>query len=256
MRKLFSILIILFVTFGIMLNDAEAGRFGGGRSFGMQRSITSRPMMQPASFNRAANPASKWLAPLAGLAAGGLLAYLFMGHGVGTGILSWLLLAGVGLMLWNAIRGKWQPATPQQRHANPYAHQFTANDSYQSSNNVVNFPSGFNADEFLREAKVKFIRLQAAYDAKNLQDIREFSSPEVFAEIQMQLQERGDAENHTEVVNLDAKLLEATPEVVSVHFSGLIRENPQDSTALFNEIWHFRKEETKQNWIVAGVQQE
>lgn len=54
-------------------------------------------------------------------------------------------------------------------------------------------PAGFDAEAFIRTAKVNFIRLQAANDAGNLDDIREFTSPEMFAEIKMQMGERGQA---------------------------------------------------------------
>src|SRR5258706_352468 len=71
-----------------------------------------------------------------------------------------------------------------------------------------NWPVGFDATQFLRDAKLQFIRLQAAYDQKNLNDIREFTTPEVFAEIRLQFDERGIAENKTDVVSLEADLLD------------------------------------------------
>ncbi|MEO8401369.1 MAG: hypothetical protein ABI597_06150 [Gammaproteobacteria bacterium] len=101
MRNLFSILLMMIVTVGILFHDAEARRFGGGRSFGMQRSSSNFSRVQsPAQLSQPATAAgNKWLGPIAGLAAGGLLAYLFMGHGLGSGILSWLAIAGIGFML-------------------------------------------------------------------------------------------------------------------------------------------------------------
>lgn len=70
--------------------------------------------------------------------------------------------------------------------------------------------------------------MQAANDAKNIDDIREFTSPEMFAEIRMQMTERGDAAQQTDVVRLDAELLEVVTEgdrhIASVRFGGLIRE--------------------------------
>ena len=87
----------------------------------------------------------------------------------------------------------------------------------------------FVETDFLRDAKTKFIRLQAAYDQKNLADIKEFTSPEVLAEIQMQFQERENASNDTEVVSLEAELLDVSNEgnllTASVRFSGRIKEN-------------------------------
>ena len=44
----------------------------------------------------------------------------------------------------------------------------------------------------MRSAKTSFIRLQAANDRKDLSDVREYTTPEMFAEISMQFQERGN----------------------------------------------------------------
>ena len=94
---------------------------------------------------------------------------------------------------------------------------------------------------------------------KDLNDLREFTAPEVFAEIQLQLQERGEEINKTEVVSLNAELLDVTSEspftIASVKFSGMIREMVNAPAELFSEVWHFRKENNKNNWLVAGVQQ-
>ncbi|MCP2936767.1 Tim44-like domain-containing protein, partial [Salmonella enterica subsp. enterica serovar Typhimurium] len=81
---------------------------------------------------------------------------------------------------------------------------------------------------FLRQAKLNFVRLQAANDKGDVEDIRQFTSPEVFAEIRMQLQERGGETQHIDIVQLDAALLDLVTEndqyIASVRFSGLLRE--------------------------------
>lgn len=266
MRKLFSLLFALFLIAGLIFHDAEARRFGGGRSFGMQRSASSFSRVQPAipQIPKQASPASRWLGPLAGLAAGGLLSYLLMGHGLGTGMLSWLALAAIGLLIWNFIRNRMQPAAQlsqyDQYRANTMRDTYSPFTSHAAANQANHLPVGFDPVVFLRDAKVQFMRLQAAYDSKNLNDLRQFTVPEVFAEIQMQLQERGNEVNQTEVVTLNAELLDVENEfqatIASVHFSGLIRENPSNPAVPFNETWHFKKEGAQSNWLVAGVQQQ
>lgn len=277
LKRFISLFFIVFCSLGLMLTDAEAKRFGGGKSFGMQRSATSFSSRPASSFaNNAVNQQrpgmSRWLAPLAGLAMGGLLASLFMGNGIGSGILSWLMIGGVVLLIISLIRKRSAATTHgfRQTHSNNiFEHQ--AQQSYHSnaepqrtawqpgfaSSNSA--PVGFDKDEFLRDAKVQFIRLQAAYDQKNLQDLREFTAPSVFGEIQLQLQERGNAANHTEVVSLNADFLsaenEASSTVASVRFSGLIKEDSEQAQS-FAEVWHFRKEQGSRQWIVAGLQQD
>lgn len=275
MRKLLILLFTVVLGVGMLVTDAQAKRFGGGKSFGTQRTIGTQPHGPAAA--QAAKPAaaattpgaSRWLGPLAGLAAGGLLAYLFMGHGVGAGILSWLAIAVVLWLVWNIIRRMLRPATSPATHAHHFQQTSTrevspplamgSGHTYEANADVPIYPAGFDAADFLRNAKVQFLRLQAAYDSKNLNDLRDFNTPDVFAELQMQIQERGDQPNQTEVLHLDAKILEAFDNseslIVSVEFSGLIRENPQESAAQFNEIWHFQKDHKVQKWLVAGIQQ-
>ena len=87
------------------------------------------------------------------------------------------------------------------------------------------YPPGFNVEGFLRQAKVSFQRLQAANDAGDINDIRDYTTPELYAEIAMQIQERGGAKQRVDVLKLDAELLEVVTEgdreIASVHFSGL-----------------------------------
>ncbi len=261
MRKLFSIVCLVFITFGILLQPVDAKRFGGGRSFGYQRSASTyakQPSQIPVQHpTTPLSGASKWLGPLAGLAAGGLLASLFMGKGIGSGILSWLLILGGGLIVWTFIRNRLRPAQPMTVSNNAFTQNVAPFTPVQNTMSHST-PAGFDSDQMLRDAKVQFIRLQTAYDNKNLADIREFTAPEVYAEIQLQLQERGDTHNQTEVVKLDANLLDVTDElqqtIASISFSGLIRENADEPTS-FNEIWHFKKLNTESKWLVAGIQQ-
>jgi predicted lipid-binding transport protein (Tim44 family) len=120
---------------------------------------------------------------------------------------------------------------------------------------------GFEKEPFLRVAKTSFIRLQAANDAGDLDDIRDFTTPELFAEIAMQARERGDAPQKTEVVTLNASLVEAVVEgdyaIASVRFTGLIREQADGNPEPFDEVWHVRKDQRdrKATWLIAGIQQ-
>ncbi|WP_422649272.1 Tim44-like domain-containing protein [Cupriavidus sp. H18C1] len=122
-------------------------------------------------------------------------------------------------------------------------------------------PADFDTEAFLRNAKVYFVRLQAAWDAGNLDDIREFTTPEMFAEIKMDLGDRGAQGNHTDVVTLDATLLgiESTDNqhVASVRFSGMIRENEGEAAQPFAEVWNLAKPASGAGgWVLAGIQQE
>lgn len=125
---------------------------------------------------------------------------------------------------------------------------------------VRNIPADFDVTSFARNAKVQFIRLQAANDTSNLDDIREFTSPEMFAELKMDITERGPVTSVTEVVSIEADVLEVAEEptqhVVSVRFTGLIREDKFAPAEAFDEVWHLTKpRHGNTGWVLAGIQQ-
>jgi predicted lipid-binding transport protein (Tim44 family) len=121
-------------------------------------------------------------------------------------------------------------------------------------------PDGFDADAFLRHAKASFIRMQAAWDRSDTADLREFTSPEVYAELSMQIQERGGNADFTEVVSIDAQLLgiETTERdyLASVQFNGMIRNAPNAPAEPFVEVWNLSKPlNGNGGWVLAGIQQ-
>ena len=121
-------------------------------------------------------------------------------------------------------------------------------------------PADFDTAGFLRHAKTNFIRMQAAWDRADVNDIREFTTPEMFGELKMQLTERGAAANVTDVVSLDAELqgIETTQHeyIASVRFHGMIREADHAPTEPFSEVWVLTKPVSGQGgWLLAGLHQ-
>jgi len=121
-------------------------------------------------------------------------------------------------------------------------------------------PADFDVAGFVRNAKVQFIRLQASHDAGNLDDIRDFTTPEMFAEIKMDVTDRGAAPQRTDVVSLNADVLEVVEDaqqyLVSVRFTGVIRETADATPQAFDEVWHLVKPRTGgHGWVLSGIQQ-
>ena len=119
-------------------------------------------------------------------------------------------------------------------------------------------PGGMAAVDFERLAKMVFIRLQAANDASNLDDLRKFTTPELFASLRLDLQERGSAKQTTDVVQIDAQVVDTAREngqdIVTVRFHGLIREAPEAGAEPFNELWHLvRPADGHGDWAIAGI---
>jgi predicted lipid-binding transport protein (Tim44 family) len=121
-------------------------------------------------------------------------------------------------------------------------------------------PQDFDTPGFLRHAKSSFIRMQAAWDKGDVNDLREFTTPEVFAELRMQIQERGATADFTDVVSIDAELLgiETTGNdyLASVKFTGMIKAAPDAPAAPFSEVWNLVKPvQGTAGWLLAGIQQ-
>ena len=121
-------------------------------------------------------------------------------------------------------------------------------------------PADFDQAAFLRHAKSNFIRLQAAWDKADVNDIREFTTPEVYAELRMQIQERGAQADFTDVVAIDAELLGIETSVndylASVKFIGQIRSAPGAAAEPFSEVWNMSKPVAgNSGWVLAGIQQ-
>ena len=128
------------------------------------------------------------------------------------------------------------------------------------AHNQWGVPGDFDQEAFLRHAKASFIRMQAAWDRGDTNDLREFTSPEVFAELKMQIQERGGATDFTDVVTIDGQLLgietTATDYLASVQFNGMIRSAPNAPAEPFVEVWNMSKPLSGQGgWVLAGIQQ-
>ena len=296
--KIATVLVAALLAFGLAAGEADAAkRFGGGSSLGKQRpaptqmkeapaaSPAAPAQAAPAAAPKTATPATPAAQPgfmsrfgglIAGLGIGALLASVFGGNlgGLG-GFLAMLLVAGIAFVAIRALLSRRAPVA-----AGPVQFAGAGADSASAPGTrpaldigggvaptaespraaPVAIP-GFEAEPFLRVAKTSFIRLQAANDSRDLDDIRDFTTPEMFAEIAMQVRERGDAPQKTEVVTLNASLVEAVVEgdyaIASVRFTGLVREAADANPEPFDEVWHVRQDrrERKATWLIAGIQQ-
>lgn len=251
-----------------------------------------------AAAAQAAQPARRsWMGPIAGLAAGLGLAALASHLGFGEELANFMMLAllavvALVVVAWvmRRMRGAAAASGPQLAGAgapvgggsagmlreapaasqpwgqataplNREGHGLGAAGAFGAgapASPVASLPAGFDAEGFTRLAKMVFIRLQAANDAGNVDDLRKFTTPELFASLRLDLQERGTAAQQTDVVQLDAELVEAVQEqgqwVASVRFHGLIREEASQGAEPFNELWHLvRPLDDSREWAIAGI---
>jgi predicted lipid-binding transport protein (Tim44 family) len=120
-------------------------------------------------------------------------------------------------------------------------------------------PNGFDVAGFLKGAKLNYMRLQIANDQGNLEELREFTTDELFEELKRDVQARGGARQQTDVLALNADLLEVVTEGdkhwASIRFSGSLRESPGDAPQGFEEVWNLAKPVSGGGWQLAGIQQ-
>jgi len=311
MQKLGIMMVVALATAAFTLSDlADAKRLGGGGGLGMQRQgiaprppaaapgAAAQPVMpaQPgaalpakSAAAGAAAPAasgmSRWMGPIAGIAAGLGLAALLSHFGLPEGLGSFLLLALMVIAAVVVVRmlmarrappkpamqyaGGTEPSVGQNRYQPDPAPVWGGAQRQEPAMPAATgpgtapankpFPPGFDAAGFARQAKLQFTRLQAAYDTGDRATMAEVMTPQMFDEVARELAGRGE-HKPTEIVSLEAGVLEVTTEgashLASVRYTGLVREDGDANPKPLDEIWNLTKPvDGSTGWLLAGIQQ-
>ncbi|WP_066456754.1 Tim44 domain-containing protein [Castellaniella caeni] len=259
---LVAALVMLSVT-----SDAQARRMGGGMSFGRQSTNIAKqrqavPPPTASTTQRAAAPAagaaagtaaagaaksgmSRWLGPLAGIAAGLGIAALLSSLGLSGAFLEFLssaLLIGLVvfavMFLVRRLRGaqrpmaaagatgatgaggagnsyrqarpepvrSWNPAPASAGPAPAAAPVIEAVPSVAAYDPSWFIPADFDVPAFLAQAKQQFTQVQGLWDAGDRASLQEFLTDDLLAEITPRLPAPGEG-NRTDIVLLNAELL-------------------------------------------------
>jgi predicted lipid-binding transport protein (Tim44 family) len=283
--------------------DAEARRLGGGRSFGRQslnitkqrqavtppaaKSSTAAPAQAAAAGGRTG--ASRWLGPLAGIAAGlgiaALLSHLGLSGAfletVSSLVLIGLVLAAVVYLVRRLQGGGRTPArvsaggsapgplrTSWDRTAAPVgavgAPQASGVPSQPSAASAAAptdpgwfIPQDFDTVAFLAQAKKQFAAIQALWDSGDVDNLAGYLTDDLMAEIAPQVAANQGA-RPTEIVLLNAELLGIETveggHLASVRYSGMLREDGHAEAFRFQEVWNLYKSDAH-GWLLAGIQQ-
>lgn len=284
--------------------DSEARRFGGGFSSGRQsinvmkqkQAVTPPAATAPRAAGTAGTAAasgSRWLGPLAGIAAGLGLAALLAHFGFAGAMADLLVIAliaaiaifGIRFILRTLRTGLSPQAlgnTPGAMQRRQYGQDTTEGPGQPQVQPPVQppmsgllgqgpmhvepeapavgdwfIPADFDAQAFLEEAKKQFVAIQKAWDTVDFDGLQSRLTEELYAEYAGKMAAQG-GQNHTEVVLLNADLLGIEKlkdgHLASVRFSGMIREDPRAEAAAFEEVWNLYKPDGK-GWLLAGIQQ-
>lgn len=295
MKSLALCTVIAALSLSLVAADVQAKRLGGG---GMKRSVPTQPAKPAtppqnapaqqqnaapqqaaaptagATAGAAAAPKRSWMGPVAGLAAGLGLAALASHFGFGEALANIMTMVLLGLVVMVVIgfvmrRMAAKKAAPQgmqfagagapfgqpQAPVMPVPMAMPAGGSAPVGAAQV---SDFDIGGFEQIAKRVFIRMQAANDAGDQNDLRRFTTPEMYASIQQELLDRKGTQR-TDVLELQAQVVERVEErgeqIVSVRFSGLIREQSEAAAQPFDEVWHLvRPLDESREWAIAGIQ--
>jgi predicted lipid-binding transport protein (Tim44 family) len=296
MKRFLFAMCVLALGAALTIDSAEAARLGGGRSVGAQRAAPMQRQAQPAApAAKPAQPApaapapatgNRWLGPIAGLAAGLGLGWLLGQGGFGGlggmigSVMMMLVVAFAVMMLFRFFSRRNAGSAPPVQYAGLGAGPATGlgNETVAApppsqmpmaeagsqpdfrSQFQPQIPAGFDAEGFLKQAKLNFVRLQEANDRGNVDALREITTEDMFASLKIDLLERAGQPQQTDVVALTASLLEVVTEGnlhwASVRFAGSIRETPNTAPVDFEEVWHLQKPaDGKTGWLLAGIQQ-
>ena len=243
----------------------------------------------PAAAAAAAPAKRSWMGPVAGLAAGlglaALASHLGFGEAFGNMLMIGLLVMaalavfafvmrkramaqGGGLAGAGGIGNMGRPQQAQDvAFRNAQAPQQAASTGgsligsrLHTGTQVGTIPADFDTAAFVRNARDQFMALQSANDARDLDRLRDYLTPEMFDVAREEIAERGDAQQKTEVFGLEAQVLDVSQEsdryVVSVRFTGSTRDQHGAVPDALDETWHLVKPKAGfGGWVIAGIQQ-
>jgi len=297
MRKafIFSFLVLFIGVTGFSV-QADAKRMGGGKSFGSlfkSKKSFSKPASQQ-SFNKqkaaptqgakTGSKAGGMMGILGGLAVGGLLGAMFFGGGFeGINFMDILIFGGIAFAIfWFMRRSAGSRREPEYAHAGHHNQSFGHSQPEQSNHDASNDAfmgtettatttekPNIDAEHFVNAARDIFMRMQQDWDAKNIDGIRSFCTPDIADHVLSDMDKLGDNKTKTEVAMLNAEIaetwIESDLEWVAVHFQATLTEETfnmaghvieADNTEA-NEIWIFQHSPNSDDptWYLAGIQQ-
>jgi predicted lipid-binding transport protein (Tim44 family) len=281
MQRFLSIALAMCLSLGLTMSfDAEAKRMGSGKSFGSAPSHQARqaPTQQqqaaaPAAGSQAAaaSGASKWMGPLAGLAAGGLLAAMFMGGGFeGLQIMDMLIFGLNAFLLFRFIAARRRQAQPASAGGVPYQREmptqaapssiFGGNAASAAIKPVINAPAWFNEQSFVSAGREHFLSLQQHWDANEMDKIAEFVTPQLMEFLSRERADLGEGFQSTYVDDIDVQLDgvddHSDKTIATLTFTGVAKTSRFDQGEAFSESWRLERQAGEnQPWLVAGIRQ-
>ncbi len=298
--KTFALCVACLAALALTVPDiVDAARLGGGRSFGSS-SAMRRPAAPPSgsfggsSINRQTVPMQSnrmdggvtsiprantgmFGGLFGGLLAGTMLGSLLGGHSTATGgtvggfgfmdLLLLGLLVYFGVRFFRRVTGGNSARREDYRTLQNYGSQSSASSGWDNLRSKqaaapvsASLPAGLDQEEFLRGAKIAYIRLQGSWDRRDLNDIAQFATESVMEELRRQAAEDPHP-GKTELLLVTASILDVWDEGderrVAVNFDVLMREDQSvRQPEQVREVWYFVCSNREgDSWKLDGIQQ-
>lgn len=286
MKRLFSLMALLMISV-IVVPDADAKRFGGGKSFGKsyktapaqnnQNTNTLRQQDNNKATTATTNRKGGLMGGmLGGLLAGGLLAAFFGGAFEGIQFMDILIIGLIAFVIFKLMRGllgakqgsmnqhQQQPAYSGVNRQ-PNVHNFEQTQetggfgTHMQSDVPHNYPSGFDKVAFVNGAREHYRILQGAWNHNQLETIEEYVSASLFDDLKAE-RAKLDTDPQTDVMYVDAEIVRADYDAnkaqLSLQFSGRCRDLGEGIEEDIDDIWHLERDLTVPNapWLIVGIQ--
>jgi predicted lipid-binding transport protein (Tim44 family) len=285
MKSIVTVFTAFFLMFA-MVSEADAKRFGGG---GFGKSYKTSPFA-----SKKAAPAKKDQQQQAGQKKGGMMGGL-MGGLLAGGIFAALLgsgafediqvmdmiiialLAFVAFKLFKGFMNSRQQAQPRmaadgnnsQRQsfemprdaAETQAQHQTQATGFNHDEVPFNLPENFDQQGFIDGALSHYRTVQESWNKGEIETIKEYVSPELFAALSEQRTKLVDPPQ-TEILDLNAEIVRADQAgdsaEISILFRGVCKDELEKSQDGIFDIWHLQRDLSTENadWVVVGIEAE
>lgn len=273
MRTLLATLMALMVLSFAGIDESEARRLGGGKSFG--KSFTTSPFKRQQASPTGAQTAAAatgrrgiFGGMLGGLLVGGLFAWMLGGAFEGLQMMDIIILAAIAYLLFRLFRSMSHAKSMVEGGRTAYAgtSPFGKTPPPEPGSIAVsggdvpfNLPTDFDLSAFLEGARAHYRTLQEAWNSSDLETLREYFSPVLFEQLRAERDSLG-GDQHTEVMFVDAELgradYDTTQAQISLIFSGRYRDTGEGVEEDIHDIWHLERDLTQPNapWLIVGIE--
>ena len=175
------------------------------------------------------------------------------------------LAAFAAIATWLLLRARRAGRVPQRDWGSGYDLTQLGQESYQPAQRFEGLGSaraapidGFDETAFLAQARQRYLELHQAVDDRDLAPLRARTTPDLYASMQAALAASASGGSRTEVVTLQALLLELRArddeQRASVEFAGLVRDRGWGGAQPVREVWQLIRPASGGDWVLAGIE--